>query len=205
MDKYQDKKLIAFDLYGTCINHPFKYVWITADLLQIFKTTPINLKDIQERKLEKDWKKLKIDNELIENIKKDIKCTFLFPDTLETLNYIKSKWYQTAVVSNLSKDYAEPLDRLIPEWLFDYKVLSFDVWANKPDPKIYEYLKSLSWIDFKDMVMIWDSLKADVMWANKVWITPIHLNRNEEWIKEAHKKWIDFIQISTLAYLKKIL
>ena len=82
--------------------------------LWIFKTTPINLKDIQERKLEKDWKKLKIDNDLIENIKKDIKCTFLFPDTLETLNYIKSKWYQTAVVSNLSKDYAEPLDRLIP-------------------------------------------------------------------------------------------
>jgi FMN phosphatase YigB (HAD superfamily) len=205
MDKYQDKKLIAFDLYWTCINHPFKYVWIPADLLQIFKTTPISLKDIQERKLEKDWKKLKIDNDLIENIKKDIKCTFLFPDTLETLNYIKSKWYQTAVVSNLSKDYAEPLDRLIPEWLFDYKVLSFDVWVNKPDPKIYEYLKSLSWIDFKDMVMIWDSLKADIMWANKVWITPIHLNRNEVWIKEAHKKWIDFIQISTLADLKKIL
>lgn len=204
-EQYQDKKLIAFDLYGTCINHPFKYVWIPADLLQIFKTTPISLKDIQERKLEKDWKKLKIDNDLIENIKKDIKCTFLFPDTLETLNYIKSKWYQTAVVSNLSKDYAEPLYRLIPEWIFDYEVLSFDVWANKPDSKIYEYLKSLSWIDFKNIVMIGDSLKSDVLWSHNVWITPIHLDRTAgTWIKQINKKWISFIQISTLADLKKI-
>jgi hypothetical protein len=24
LSKYQDKKLIAFDLYGTCVDHPFK-------------------------------------------------------------------------------------------------------------------------------------------------------------------------------------
>jgi FMN phosphatase YigB (HAD superfamily) len=142
---------------------------------------------------------------LIESTKKDIEWTFLFPETLEALKYIKSKLYQTAVVSNLSKDYTEPLHRLIPEWNFDYEVLSFDVWAAKPDPKIYEYLKSLSWIDFKNIIMIWDSLKSDVMWANNVWISPIHLNRSEEWIKQVHKKWIDFIQISTLADLKEIL
>ena len=156
--------------------------------------------------MNKDWSDwwFKI-TDLIESTKKDIEWTFLFPETLEALKYIKSKWYQTAVVSNLSKDYAEPLHRLIPQWNFDYEILSFDVWANKPDPKIYEYLKSLSWIDFKDIIMIWDSLKSDVMWANNVWITPIHLNRSEEWIKQVHKKWINFIQISTLADLKEIL
>jgi len=52
--------------------------------------------------------------------------------------------------------------------------------------------------------MIWDSLKSDVLWSHNVWITPIHLNRDEKWIKEVHKKWIDFIQISTLADLKEI-
>ena len=203
--KYQDKKLIAFDLYGTCVDHPFKNYRLSWELRDIMKTNPITLQDIQEWKIEKDWIKLELDNEFIENIRKDIESTFLFPETLETLKYLKSKWYLTAVVSNLSKDYADPLHRLIPEWNFDYEVLSFDVWVAKPDPKIYEYLKSLSWIDFKDIIMIGDSLRADVIWANNVWITPIHLNRNEEWIKEIHKKWIDFIQISTLAYLKEIL
>ena len=204
-DQYQDKKLIAFDLYGTCVDHPFKDYRLSWELRNIMKTNSITLQDIQEWKIEKDWIKIKLDNDFIENIRKDIEWTFLFPETLEALKYIKSRWYQTAVVSNLSKDYSEPLHRLIPEWIFDYEVLSFDVWATKPDPKIYEYLKSLSWIDFKDIIMIWDSLKADVIWSNNVWITPIHLNRNDEWIKEVNKKWLNFIQISTLSDLKKVL
>ena len=203
LNKYQDKKLIAFDLYWTCIDHPFKDIKTPPKLKDIVTTQPITLKEIKE-KWENFWDDFKI-TDLIESTKKDIEWTFLFPETLETLKYIKSKWYQTAVVSNLSKDYAEPLYRLIPEWNFDYEVLSFDVWAVKPDPKIYEYLKSLSWINFKDIIMIWDSLKSDVVWSNSVWITPILLNRSEEWIKQVHKKWIDFIQISTLADLKEIL
>ena len=204
LSKYQDKKLIAFDLYGTCIDHPFKG-GLSWDLIKIMETNPITMQDIQEWKIEKDWKKIQITNELIEYIRKDIEWTLLFPETLEALKYIKDRWYQTAVVSNLSKDYADPLYKLIPEWDFDYEVLSFDVWAAKPDPEIYEYLKSLSWIDFKDIVMVWDSLKSDVVWSHNVWISPIHLNRTEEWIKEVYKKWIDFIQISTLADLKEIL
>ena len=205
LSKYQDKKLIAFDLYGTCIDHHLNFTKISWELRDIMKTMQITLQDIQEWKIEKDWIKLELDNEFIENIRKDIESTFLFPETLETLKYLKSKWYLTAVVSNLSKDYADPLHRLIPEWNFDYEVLSFDVWAAKPDPEIYEYLKSLSWIGFKDIIMIGDSLRADVIWANNVWITPIHLNRNEEWIKNMNKKWVDFIQISTLTDLKEIL
>jgi HAD superfamily hydrolase (TIGR01549 family) len=206
MDKNSDlknKKLLAFDLYGTCIDHPFKG-WLSWDLIEIMEKNPITMQDVQEWKIEKNWIKFQISNELIEYIKNDIKWTILFPETLEALKYIKSKWYQTAVVSNLSKDYAEPLYKLIPEWIFDYEVLSFDVWAAKPDPKIYEYLKSLSWIDFQDIIMIGDSLKSDVVWSSNVWITPIHLNRDDEWIKEVHKKWIDFIQISTLADLKEL-
>ena len=204
LSKYQDKKLIAFDLYGTCIDHPFKG-GLSWDLIKIMETNPITMQDIQEWKIEKDWKKIQITNKLIEYIRKDIEWTLLFPETLEALKYIKDRWYQTAVVSNLSKDYAEPLYKLIPEWDFDYEVLSFDVWAAKPDPEIYKYLKSLSWIDFKDIVIVWDSLKSDVVWSHNVWISPIHLNRTEEWIKEVYKKWIDFIQISTLADLKEIL
>ena len=205
LSKYQNKKLIAFDLYGTCIDHNFNNIRISRELKEIIKTNPITIQDIQEWKVEKDWVKFQIDNELAEKIRKDIELTFLFPETLDVLKYIKSKWYKTAVVSNLSLDYAEPLNKLIPEWIFDYKVLSFDVWVNKPDKKIYEYLKFVSWVDFKDIIMIWDSLKADVIWSNNVWITPIHLNRWENWIKEINKKWIDFIQISTLTDLKEIL
>ena len=205
LSKYQDKKLIAFDLFGTCISHcpsDFKLSW---EIRNLFKTNPISVFDSQKWFIEINWLKIKVTEELRNKVKQDLKTTFLFPDVLESIKYIKSKWYKTAVVSNLWKDYAEPLHRLLPNWDFDYEVLSFDLWTVKPDPKIYEYLKSLSWTDFKDIIMIWDSLKSDVMWSKNVWITPIHLNRSKEWIKQVHKKWIDFIQISTLADLKEIL
>ena len=202
-EKYQDKKLIAFDLYWTCITHCPNNFSLSREAVEYFKTHSISLQEAKQI-IENFGIKTKIFDNLIISVKHSIEGALLFPEVLETLKYIKSKWYQTAVVSNLSKDYAEPLHKLIPQWNFDYEILSFDVWANKPDPKIYEYLKSLSWIDFKDIIMIWDSLKSDVMWANNVWISPIHLNRSEEWIKRVHKKWIDFIQISTLADLKEI-
>ncbi len=204
LSKYQDKKLIAFDLFGTCMTHCPSDFRLSLEIRNYFKSNPISVFDSEEN-IKIDWMDIKITEELKNKVKHDLETTFLFPEVLEALKYIKSKWYQTAVVSNLWKDYAEPLHRLIPEWNFDYEVLSFDVWAVKPDSKIYEYLKSLSWVDFKDIIMIWDSLKSDVMWANNVWITPIHLNRSEEWIKKVHKKWIDFIQISTLTDLKNIL
>lgn len=205
LSKYKDKKLIAFDLYGTCINlcpSDFRLSW---EIRNFLKTNPISVFDLESEIIEKYWLNIDISARIKDKVRQDLETTFIFPDVLDALKYIKSKWYQTAVVSNLWKDYVEPLHRLIPKWNFDYEILSCDIWAVKPDPKIYEYLKSLSWTDFKDIIMIWDSLKSDVMWANNVWITPIHLNRSEEWIKEVHKKWIDFIQISTLADLKEIL
>jgi FMN phosphatase YigB (HAD superfamily) len=48
LSNYQDKKLIAFDLYGTCIDHDFDNVKISKDLKEIIMNNPITLKDIQE-------------------------------------------------------------------------------------------------------------------------------------------------------------
>lgn len=201
-EQFQGKKLIAFDLFWTCVDHHSKIIRIPREIKDILTTNPITIEEAKD----KYWEQYEITDELIENIRRDIEWTFLFPETLETLKYLKSKWYKIAVVSNLWKDYSEPLHRLIPEWIFDYEVLSFDVWARKPDPEIYEYLRKISKIDFKDMIFVWDTLKADVIWPNDMWITPIHVNRTEEWwIKEAEKLWIKFIQISTLADLKNIL
>ena len=207
LSKYQDKKLIAFDLYWTCLKNPLTG-WLSWDLVEMMEKIPITLWDILNWKIEKPrWTKLQISDDLVEYIRKDIEWTLLFPETLKILKNIKSKWYKTAVVSNLSKDYAKPLNKLIPDWLFDYEVLSFEIWVVKPDPKIYEYLKSLSWINFEDMVMVWDSLKSDIEWSYNVRITPIYVNRSSKsWIKEVEKLiwWANIIEIPTLRELINI-
>jgi hydroxymethylpyrimidine pyrophosphatase-like HAD family hydrolase len=48
LSKYQNKKLIAFDLYGTCIDHNFNNIRISSELKEIIKTNPITIQDIQE-------------------------------------------------------------------------------------------------------------------------------------------------------------
>ena len=70
LSKYQDKKLVAFDLYGTCIDHPIKINRLSWELRNLLKTKPITFQDIQEWKLENEWIKFGIDNEFIENSRK---------------------------------------------------------------------------------------------------------------------------------------
>lgn len=206
-ETYEWKKLIIFDLYDTCIYIPkwtISRFHIPRDLVEILETHPIDLDEI-EAGYKFEWTKIQLHVTIINQIRESISKVLLYPDFEDTINYLKNKWCKTAVVSNLSKPYEEPLNKLIPGWTFDYKALSFDVWCMKPNTEIFEYIRKESWIDFKDMVMVWDSLKSDVTWAHNVWIIPIHLNRGEEWIKEVYKKWINFIQIPTLAALKEIL
>ena len=57
MDNYpelKDKKLLAFDLYGTCINHDFDNSKISKDLKEILDqyANPVNIK-IKEKRLGK--------------------------------------------------------------------------------------------------------------------------------------------------------
>ena len=207
---YQDKKLIAFDLYGTCIHRPewifHRWFTIGKELKKILETNPIDIDQIEKGDLVVDGVEVKLQKKVLNRVKRDIEWILLYPEFLDIIKYLKSKWYKTAVVSNLAKPYEEPLNSKIPEWTFDYKSLSFDVWAMKPNQKIFEHIRDVSWIDYSDMVFIWDSMVSDVLWSANVWMKPIYLNRKhknsfENWEKD----WVNYIQIWTLNQLKNIL
>ena len=209
----ENKKLIAFDLYDTCIHYPKK----KSDSEEILKQIWEKYQYYKELKKILQLKPVSIDeannilwNELSENtitllkksVQKDIEQVLLYPDFLPTIEKLKNSGYKTAVVSNLSKDYEIPLRTKIPQWTFDYEALSFDVWAMKPDPEIFGHLKKISWVDFSDMVMVWDLVNLDVKWAQNVWITPILINRSDK-LKNHNDK--DYTIIHTLSQLCDIL
>lgn len=206
----QNKKLIAFDLYDTCIHHPknlsnYRKIFEDSDisketiheLRDILQKTPINIEDAN----------FDIPQKVISDIndltKKNIEWTIVYPDTIKTLETLKNRWYKIAVVSNLAQKYEKPLRDLFPQGIFDYEALSFKVWELKPNPWIFEYLKNTSWIDFKDMVMVWDKLDMDVAWAQNVWMDAIQIDRAMKWWNIKYEK--DYIKISTLSDLLKIL
>jgi hypothetical protein len=53
LSKYQDKKLIAFDLYGTCINHCPSDFRLSKDIRNFFKTNPVSVFDSESEIIEK--------------------------------------------------------------------------------------------------------------------------------------------------------
>ena len=208
LDKYQDKKLIAFDLYGTCIYYNKNLLelkkilsWISkntvSELRKILQTHPINIEDV--------W--FNIPDKIIKDInkltQKNIESAGIYTDTLDTLKYLREKWYKLALISNLSKKYEKPLRDLIPAWIFDYEALSFNVWEMKPNPWIFNYIRDESWIDFKDMVMVWDNLDLDIKWAQKVWIDWILVDRKTKWINYCEKN--NIVIVNTISDLMNIL
>lgn len=207
LNKYQDKKLFVFDLYGTCIYYDKNLLELKKILSLISKNTISELRKILQTRpinIEDAWfdipdKFIKDINNLIQ---KNIESSGIYTDTLDTLEYLREKWYKLALISNLSKEYEKPLRDLIPAWTFDYEALSFNVWEMKPNSWIFNHIKDKSWIDFKDMVMVWDNLDLDIKWAQNVWMDWILVDRKTEWINYCKKN--NIVIVNTLSCLKDI-
>jgi putative hydrolase of the HAD superfamily len=125
----------------------------------------------------------------------------LYDDFLPTIDILRKKWYKTAVVSNLSKPYSYPLTNLVSKDMFDYKILSYEVGMQKPDRKIFNHLKNISWYRSDEIVMVGDSLKSDVQWAKNADIQPVHIDRSSNSLVY-HS---NYITISTLLELSDVL
>lgn len=234
--KYKWIKVVAFDLYKTCAHSrewlfggekisTFKEIRkeviknlgktlgkdsdkiitdIAKELRHKMQTEKIN---IDEPIKLSNWVEIKISKRTIKKFKYDVSWVSTYDDFLEAIKYLKEKWYKTAVVSNLGELYAVPLKNgIIPEWSFDYEVLSYQVWDRKPSPKIFEALHDKVGVEYNDIVFIGDNLKHDIEWSWKMWINPIHINRqNKKTLENKEIDWIEYIQISTLKQLKDIL
>ena len=201
-------------MYNTWVSAPtwqnpykeiFSQLWISLamykELSIIVQTTHLDIKDLLLQKLLSDTP---IDELLVKfqsDMNAQLSSLFIYEDFLPTINTLKQQWYETAVVSNLTKLYTYPLTHLIPHDTFDYKILSYDVGMQKPDKQIFDHLKNISWYGSDEIVMVGDSFSSDVQWAKNADIDPIHLDRSSESILY-HK---EYISISTLKQLLQVL
>lgn len=210
----KDKKLIAFNMYNTWVSAPkwpnpykeiFSHLWISLalykDLSTVVQTTDADILDMLPKTLAPH---IAIDALLLKfqsDMDAQLSSLFVYEDFLPTIDTLKELWYETAVVSNLSKPYTYPLLHLIPQNIFDYKILSYDVGMQKPDKQIFDHLKNISWYGSDEIVMVGDSFSSDVQGAKNADIDAVHIDRSSEWI--IYHKW--YISISTLEQLLKIL
>jgi len=225
----RQKKIICFDLYGTLIFRPRSYwkakyflrnLWITPfkKYYNIIQTT--KKEDIKPAYDSVDG--FKMPNCALHILQKhtdeEVKNTKIYPETLAVLRKLKNSWYKLALVSNLSQDFEAPLRKFIPDGIFDYEALSYDVWAVKPDQIIFNQIYDVAKKDAEsdgyelkkdDMIMIWDSKKKDIDWAKGAWMDAVLLKRENKDSKKTEKISYDkenkFITIPTLAELIDIL
>ena len=211
----KQKKIICFDLYWTLIYRPHSH-WKTKHFLKKFKIELFKkfYEIVQTNKKENvkaaydSLEGFKMPNRALRALQKhtdeEVKNTKIYPETLAVLKKLKNCWYKLALISNLSQDFEVPLRKLIPNDIFDYEALSYDVWVMKPDEAIFKKIlndtkdwdKNTEYI-MSDMLMIWDSKKSDVDWAKKVWMDAILLSRKTEKANKSEKtKW----QIEKISY-----
>lgn len=84
-----------------------------------------------------------------------------YPDTVATLRGLSEQGVRTAVVSNIAFDIRPAFAALGADGYVDEFVLSFEVGAVKPDPRIFTTALERVGVPAADAVMVGDSEEAD--------------------------------------------
>jgi HAD superfamily hydrolase (TIGR01509 family) len=84
-----------------------------------------------------------------------------YPDTVATLRGLSEQGVRTAVVSNIAFDIRPAFTAIGADGYVDEFVLSFEVGAVKPDPKIFTTALERVGVAAADAVMVGDSEEAD--------------------------------------------
>lgn len=107
-----------------------------------------------------------------------------YEHTIPMLKQLKDSWYKIWLISNSSVFEIEHLKEKtkILDYV-DYPLFSFDVWAIKPDLKIFEKMLEIAWCKPDEAIMIWDKMWDDVLPPRELWINSC-LFENYEQLKK---------------------
>lgn len=202
------KKLIAFDMYRTCLTihgewEVFTFLAKELDLPReevraFLLTTKIPLEIKLASMNFSEEKKGRVLSEYNTLIQGRLSSIALFPETIPTLTSLKQQGYQTAVVSNVSVPLLPPITTFL-EGYFDYKILSCEVGCMKPQKEIFELLQQVSNIAAEEILMVGDSITSDVGGARNAGIDVLWVKRNPE------KEQIDCPTITSLEQVLEFL
>lgn len=127
--------------------------------------------------------------------------TVTFPNTHETLKYLKEKGYQLYIITNgFNEVQVKKLQNSKLDSYFTKMITSEDAGANKPTPQIFKYAFNKSGAIANNSLMIGDDLSTDIAGAKRVKMDQIYFNPK----KINHKDKPTF-EINNLLEIRNIL
>lgn len=127
--------------------------------------------------------------------------TGTFPNTHETLEYLKEKGYKLYIITNgFNQVQGKKLKNSKLDSYFTKIITSEDAGANKPTPQIFEYAFNKAGASANNSIMIGDDLSTDIAGAKRVKMDQIYFNPH----RTNHKVEPTF-EISDLLEIKNIL
>jgi len=132
----------------------------------------------------------------------------LFPQTIETLIYLKTQGYNLGVISNgITIKQWEKLIRLDLHHFFDHVITSEEAGVEKPDKQIFEVALEKMGSTAEESVMIGNKFSEDIMGALNIGISAILVNSQLEEQDKVYleKKGIKIDVLPHIGELKNIL
>lgn len=115
-------------------------------------------------------------NALEVELREELESITLFPDAAPTLLALKARGVKVALCSNLAAPYGPPVLDLLP-FQPDFCAWSYDAGAVKPQPGIYQYLCEGIACQPDEVLMIGDTIEADMIGPRKFGMHGYHLDR----------------------------
>lgn len=185
-------KLIIFDLWQTLADAKIR----PSILLDIFPAKP-ELKDFLDALLGSDLflrdtelenalkvflhnfgidKKAEVD-EAVSLWQKMAASSYLIDGAEKLISTLKSKGAVLSILTNVDKYGWEHFS--YPDFVskFDHVFLSYKEGMAKPDPKCWEEIHARSGFEYKDMIMVGDSLEYDILPARELGINTFHIKK----------------------------
>ena len=127
--------------------------------------------------------------------------TSIFPNTHQTLQYLKEKGYQLHIITNgFNEVQYKKLNNCHLDQYFTKLITSENAGANKPSPKIFDYAMNETNAIPESSIMIGDDLKTDIAGARKSGIDQVYFNPSNAKHKDSPTH-----EIQNLIQLKDIL
>lgn len=184
-------KAILFDVYGTLVEirdkrAPFRQL-IQIGVRQGRKPSPDDAALIMGRPLglreAADLLGIRLTDADRERLESDLRAELAsiapFADTLHALLELKRRGFKLGLCSNLASDYAAPVVAALP-FALDAHAWSFEAAAVKPAPGIYAYACRQLDCAPSEVLMVGDTLEADVRGPRAYGMQALLLDRRQD-------------------------